>query len=87
MAFTSSILSKFVWGNRRVRMGNWDSTGVTGGDIATGFKITEICIIGHKGSSTEAASAVINETFPLASGSVTIVATAGDAGYWIAIGR
>jgi len=67
-------------------MGSWDSTGVTGGDIATGFKVTEVLILVHKGSSVEAATAVVNETFPLASGDVTIVATAGDAGYWIATG-
>lgn len=87
MAFSSSIVKKYVWGNRRVHSGSWDSTGVTGGDIDTGLKVTEICLLMHTGTSVEAAGAVINETFPLASGSVTIVASSGDAGGWIAIGR
>lgn len=86
MAFTSTKIKSYIWGNRRCHVGSWDSTGVTGGDIDTGLKRCEICKIWHKGTAVEAAKAVVNETFPLAGGDVTIVATAGDTGYWKAIG-
>ena len=86
MTFTSTVLKKYVFGNRRVHVGSWDSAGVTGGDIDTKLKRVEYATIVHKGTAVTTATAVINETFPLASGSVTVVATAGDAGYWLAIG-
>jgi len=86
MAFTSLITKKYVFGNKRVHVGSWDSTGVATGNIDTGLKRVQHCQISHKGTAVEGASATINATFPLASGSVTIVTTAGDAGYWLAIG-
>ena len=87
MVFTSSIIAKYVFGNKRVHVGSWDSTAVASGDIDTGLKRVEICEIWHKGTAVEIASAVVNETFPLASGDVTIVTASGDAGYWEAKGR
>lgn len=86
MAFTSTITKKYVFGNRRKHVGTWTSTDVTGGDIDTGLKRVESLMLTHKGSAVEAAVAVVNETFPLASGSVTIVTSSGDTGYWEAIG-
>lgn len=86
MAFSSSILTKTIEGIKRVHWGSWTSPSATGGDIATGLGRVDICEIWHKGSSTEAAVAVVNETFPLAGGAVTIVATSGDTGYWKAVG-
>jgi len=86
MAWSSTVIKRTVFGNRRVVYGSWDATAVTGGDIATGLSRTDSCIIWHKGAAVEAAVGVVNETFPLASGNVTIVVTAGDAGYYLAIG-
>jgi len=86
MVFSSSILKKYVFGNRRIHVGSWNSALVTGGDIGTGLKRVEILIPFFKGSAVEADNVVVNETFPLASGSVTIVCSSGDTGYWFAIG-
>lgn len=86
MAFSSTILKKYIFGNRRYHTGTWNSAGATGGDIDTGLKRIEIGDAWHKGTAVEADTAVVNETFPLASGSMTIVATSGDTGYWEAIG-
>lgn len=87
MAFSSTVIKKYIFGNRWVIGGSWNSAAVTGGAIATGLKRVEICFICHKGSAVEADVAVINATFPLASGNVTIVASSGDTGYWLAIGK
>jgi len=87
MSFSSTILHKTIFGHRRVHWGTWTSpSGVEGGDINTGLYRVEMCLIEHKGASVEADVAVINETFPLAGKSVTIVASSGDTGYWVAIG-
>tara|TARA_B100001093_G_scaffold367939_1_gene352851 strand:- start:37 stop:303 length:267 start_codon:yes stop_codon:yes gene_type:complete len=74
-------------GNMRIVYGTWDCDSVTGGELATGLSRVDVCILGHTGTATEAAVAVCNETFPLASGSITIVATSGDKGTFMAIGQ
>ena len=87
MAWSTAIIKKNIFGTKRVIYGSWTSTGATtGGDIATGLKRVESCAIWHKGIAVEAAVAVVNETFPLKGGDVTIVCTAADTGYWLAIG-
>ena len=87
MAFSSTkIHVRLPIGNRKLVYGSWTSPNATGGNISTGLKRVDICVISHKGSSVTADSAVINETFPLAGGDVTIVCTSGDSGYYIAIG-
>jgi len=86
MAWSTSILKKYVFGNRRVHIGSFNSAGATGGDITTGLKRVEICILQHSSDAVAGDHATINATFPLASGSVTVVSTSGDTGYWIAIG-
>tara|TARA_R100001460_G_scaffold107926_2_gene157608 strand:+ start:230 stop:496 length:267 start_codon:yes stop_codon:yes gene_type:complete len=88
MAFGFTIENEQILeGNMRIVYGTWDANSVTGGEIVTGLGRVDICVLGHTGSATEAAVAVCNETFPLASGSVTIVATSGDKGTFIAIGQ
>lgn len=87
MAFTYVVNSTTKAGDVWIVSGTWDGTGVTGGDIKTGLKTTLTCVLGHTGAAVEAAVAVCNETFPLASGDVTIVCTSGDAGTFIAVGR
>jgi len=87
MAWATSILKKYVFGHRRVHAGSWNSAGATGGDITTGLKRVEMCVICHSGNTVVSSGpATIDETFPLASGSVTVAATSGDTGYWLAIG-
>ena len=71
----------------KIVYGTWNAASVTGGEISTGLNRVDVCILGHTGSSTEAAVAVVNETLPLASGDVTIVCTSSDTGTFMAIGQ
>ena len=88
MAFSFTVENEqSLEGNMRIVYGTWDGTGVTGGEIVTGLSRVDMCVLGHTGSAVEAAVAVCNETFPLASGSVIIVCTSGDTGTYIAIGQ
>lgn len=88
MAFSFTIENEQVLeGNMRIVYGTWNADSVTGGEIVTGLGRVDVCLLGHTGSATEAAVAVVNETLPLASGSVTIVTTSGDTGTFIAIGQ
>jgi len=88
LAFSSTkIHVRMPLGNRKLCYGSWTSPNATGGDITTGLNRVEMCVLTHKGAAVEASTAVVNETFPLAGGNVTIVATSGDSGYYIAIGN
>ena len=88
MAFSFTIENEQILeGNMRIVYGTWNADSVTGGEIVTGLGRVDVCLLGHTCSATEAAVAVVNETLPLASGSVTIVATSGDTGTFIAIGQ
>lgn len=88
MAFSFTIENEQILeGNMRIVYGTWNADSVTGGDIVTGLSRVDVCVLGHTGSAVEAAAAVVNETLPLASGSVTIVTTSGDTGTFIAIGQ
>lgn len=88
MAFSFTIENEQILeGNMRIVYGTWNADSVTGGEIVTGLGRVDVCLLGHTGSATEAAVAVVNETLPLASGSVTIVTTSGDTGTFIAIGQ
>jgi hypothetical protein len=76
-----------IGGGLRMVWGTWtNGGGDTGGDIKTG--LSEV-ITGFLTPSTavSADASAINETLPLASGTVTIVNTAGADGYWVFIGR
>jgi len=88
MAFSYTIENEQILdGNTRIVYGTWNADSVTGGEIVTGLSRVDVCLLGHTGSAVEAAAAVVNETLPLASGSVTIVTTSGDTGTFIAIGQ
>jgi len=88
MAFSYTIENEQVLeGNMRIVYGTWNADSVTGGEIVTGLGRVDVCVLGHTGSATEAAVAVVNETLPLASGSVTIVCSSSDTGTFIAIGQ
>lgn len=88
MAFSYTIENEQTLdGNTRIVYGTWNADSVTGGEIVTGLSRVDVCLLGHTGSAVEAAAAVVNETLPLASGSITIVTTSGDTGTFIAIGQ
>ena len=88
MAFSYTIENEQILeGNMKIVYETWNADSVTGGDIVTGLSRVDVCVLGHTGSAVEAAAAVVNETLPLASGSVTIVTTSGDTGTFIAIGQ
>lgn len=75
-------------GNKFMTYGTWTTTvATTGGDIDTGLSKVDTFHLSHEGAAVEAAVGVANESFPLASGSVTIVVTAQDTGTWLAIGN
>jgi hypothetical protein len=91
MAFTSAILGRTVWGDKRVHFGTYttDSTD-TGGDIDTGLSRCEFIVLQETGSSVTADAPVINETFAkggIDGSAVTIVQTASADGIWLAIGH
>ena len=73
---------------RRIAFGTFTSDGgSTGGDIVTGLRGVESMVLTHTCASVVANAPVINETLPLASGTVTIVTDANGTGTWIAVGK
>jgi hypothetical protein len=87
MAFSSTITETTVFGNKRVAYGTFTNGGSdTGGDIETGLDRVDAIHLVHSGSAVVASAPVVNETFPLASGDVTIVTVADADGFWIAYG-
>jgi hypothetical protein len=62
-----------------------DAMGTTG-ELATGLSGLEWLICVPNGAAAAADQVTTNETFPLASGTATIIFTAGTDGYWIALG-
>ena len=86
MAFTHTK-EQTVFGNKRIVQGVYTNTGgSTGGDIATGLNQVQAMFLQPKGSAVSANQPVVNETVPLASGSVTIVTSANEVGSFLAIG-
>lgn len=88
MAFASTVTQRAIAvGNRRWAWGTYTNTSSsTGGDIATGMSRVDQMFLQTSGSAVSADHPAVNETFPLASGDVTIVTTANADGYWMAIG-
>lgn len=88
MAFSSTITETTVFGNKRVAYGTFTNGGSdTGGDIETGLNRVDFIHLQVTGSAVDANSPAVNETFPLASGNVTIVTTADTDGIWVAYGN
>lgn len=87
MAFTSAIVTKTVFGNKRVHFGTFTTSGAeTGGDIDTGLRSCEEIFLQQMAAAVTADAPVINETLPVDGSAVTIVTTASADGYWMAIG-
>lgn len=87
MTFTVTIQKRTVFGDQKVVQGKYVSAGgSTGGDIATGLSVVESVSLQPQGTSVTANQSVVNETLPLASGTVTIVTDANQTGYFEAKG-
>lgn len=87
MAFSSTIIKKTVFGDKKIVYGTYDCAAVTGGDIATGLARVDLCILTPTGAAVDTNEASVNETMPLASGDVTIVTDSGATGQFLAIGN
>jgi len=85
MAFTQTISDITQAGNRKIVVGTYTATGVTGGDINTGLTYIASVQLQPKGSAVTNAP-VVNETMPLNKDGVTIVCGNGEVGTWTAIG-
>ena len=84
MAFTTTTSSNTVFGNKRIVFGTFtNDTGSVGGEVATGLTTVDFFMAV---SSAGPSATQVNETLPLASGTVTIVNTPDDTGFWMAIG-
>ena len=87
MAFAYTIDTQTVFGNKRVIMGTFtNGAGDSGGDIVTGLQVVDFATLQSTGDTVIAAAPTINETFPSAPGTLTIVNTANEDGIWMAIG-
>lgn len=91
MAWSYEVTATVPCGDAWLVVGTWDGTGVTGGDIVTGFKtILAPPALSHTGAAVEAAVAVTNETITKAApgpGSFTVVCTSDDAGGFMVLCR
>jgi hypothetical protein len=86
MAFSQTTIEQTVFGDKRVIMGSYDGAGVTTGELVTGLSVVEFINLQANGAAVVADAPTINETLPLASGTVTLIFTSGSKGYWQAIG-
>ena len=87
MAVTTAIHGKTVFGDKRVHFGiSTLSGGATTEDIVTGLQQVYAMTLTGTGAAVVADAPTVDETLPLASGDVTIIATANTAMYWMAIG-
>ena len=88
MAFTITEKEETVFGNKRVAIGVYTNDGgSTGGDIATGLTRVLNVTLQPQGSAVSANQPVVNETFPLSSGDVTIVTSSNEVGTFYIIGE
>lgn len=87
MAFAYTITRTTVFGDRKIVYGTYASSASgTGGDIVTGLTLCEQLQLTQTGSAVTANAPVVNETLPVAGGTVTIVTDADATGQFIAIG-
>lgn len=88
MAIANTILTKTIWGNKRVIIGKSVlSGGSTSGDVdlTKELKVVEMLIPIQNGAAQQGSA--VNEAFPLTATAVTtFVETANSTFYWIAIG-
>ena len=87
MAFAFTITEQTFEGNKKVVRGTFTNTGgSTGGDINTGLSNCTGARLQHTAAAVVASAPVINETFPVAGGALTIVTVADTTGVYEAEG-
>ena len=91
MAFSYTKDGNAIFGNNfKVTWGSFtNAVGDTGGEIVTGLnKVESMWLTTNTANATSATSApAVNETFPLNSGSVTVLCLTGQDDYWMAFGK
>uniref|UniRef100_A0A6M3MEJ5 Uncharacterized protein n=1 Tax=viral metagenome TaxID=1070528 RepID=A0A6M3MEJ5_9ZZZZ len=88
MAFSYTVTDSVNLGNKRRAYGTFtNASSSTGGDIVTGLASVDSFSLTHTASSVVTNAPVVNETIPLATGTVTIVTDANGCGLWEAIGN
>jgi len=87
MAFTSTVLKQTVFGDLRVVAGTYVNTsGSTGGDIATGLTVVGLVTLQPYGAAVGSAP-FVNETLgAIPATACTIVTNANESGIWMAYG-
>jgi len=87
MTFTVTELDRINFGDRVMVIGTFVNDSVsTGGNIVTGLQRVDNCQLTHIGSSVVESAPVVNETYLLAGGDVTIVTVADTSGTYMVIG-
>jgi hypothetical protein len=85
-AYTAEEIKEY-FGRKKAVWGTFtNGSGDTGGDIVTGLAHTDFISLQYTGAAVIADAPVANETFPLASGAVTIVTVDNADGIWFAFG-
>lgn len=84
MTFTTTIIRRTIFGDKRIVYGTW-TTDTDNGTIQTTLRQVEHINLQHTGAATANEAPSINETLPC-SGSVKIVHTSGKSGLWFAAG-
>jgi hypothetical protein len=86
MSITTAKLGETIFGNKRVVWGTYTEGGAGGGDISTKLRLCEGLICQPYGATVATNQTVVNETFPVAGGEITIACDASQAGLWFAWG-
>ncbi len=84
MTFTTTIIARTVYGNKKVVIGSTANDGTTG-DVVTGLASVDMFIPTPLGGT--AAEISVDETFPFAGGAISVVAESSVNFGWIAYGR
>jgi len=88
VAFSYNVLRRTIIGNMRLVLGTYtNGSSDTGGNIDTGLRIVEFFAVQPTGSAVASNASVVNESFPVSGGVITIVTDSGQDGVWIAIGK
>lgn len=84
MTIVTTIIRRSVFGNMRIVVGT-STNDSTGGDVETGLNSVEAFVPTPIGGT--AAEISVNETYPLAGGTVTVVCESSVNFSWIAFGK
>lgn len=88
MAFSTAVTKRTVVGNLRLVTGTFTNTsGSSGGDVATGLRRVLHFDPVYTGTAVGTQVPAVNETLPLSGGDVTIVTEADLDGTWVALGE